>query len=467
MNNNTNHVENPLGTEKISNLLIKFSIPAIVGMTVNAIYNIVDRIYIGNAPDIGSNGIAGVTIAFPIMIILLSIGLLFGTGGAIWFSINLGEKKFKEAKEIVATVFLLLTTTGLVFTVFGQIFLEKILIGIGASQDILPYSMEYMRVIFWGAIFQVTNIGMNNILRADGKPNLAMITMFLGAGVNIILDPVFIYVFDMGIGGAAFATILSQCISTIWIVAYFFTDKTKYKIEKKYLKFYKHHIIKITILGIPAFISQVGNSILNIVLNRNLFAYGGDVAIAGMGIINSVQTMLIMPVLGLMQGTQPIISYNFGAKKYMRIVETEKIAMTTATIICFLGWIIIQLFSKEITMMFNQETELVTFTSRIMKTWFLFLPVIGFQILGANFFQSTGRSILAILLTMSRQIILLIPAIIIFSNIWGLNGIICAAPFADGFSALITGVFFFVAIRKFLVNKPNILKTEVPSPHLQ
>lgn len=444
---------NSLETEKVSDLLIKFSVPAIVGMTVNAIYNIVDRIFIGNAPNIGAYGIAGVTIAFPLMMILLSIGLLFGVGGAILFSIKLGEKKNEEAKEVVNTVFLLLILTGFIFMVFGQIFLEDILIFIGASEDVLPFATTYMRIIFWGAIFQVTNIGMNNLLRADGRPNLAMITMFLGAGTNIILDPIFIYVFNMGIGGAALATILSQFLSTMWILIYFFSHKTENRIEKKYLHLYPHHIFKIIILGIPSFITQVGNSLLNIVLNKNLVFYGGDIAIAGMGIVNSVQTILIMPVLGLMQGAQPIISYNFGAKKYKRIIQTERLAIIVASIVCIIGWVAIRLFSTQIAMLFNQDPTLVKFTSMAMKIWFLCLPLIGFQIMASSFFQATGRSILAILLTMSRQIILLIPAIIIFSNIWGLNGILYAGPFSDGFSALITGTFFIFAMK-------NLLKVE-------
>lgn len=212
---------NPLGTEKVSHLLMQFSIPAIIGMMVNALYNVVDRIYIGNAPALGANGLAGITIGFPIMIILLSIGLLFGVGGATLFSMKLGEKKPREAEQALGNAFSLLLLSGLLFMILGQLFLAPILQLFGASATVLPFATEYMRIIFFGAIFQIVSLGLNNFLRADGQPKLAMVTMFMGAGVNIILDPVFIYLFDMGMAGAALATILSQFISMVWILSYF------------------------------------------------------------------------------------------------------------------------------------------------------------------------------------------------------------------------------------------------------
>lgn len=212
---------NPLGVEKVSRLLWRFSIPAIIGMVVNALYNVVDRIYIGNAPGLGANGLAGITIGFPIMIILLSIGILFGVGGATLFSMKLGAGETEEAELALGNAFSLLLISGVLFMVLGQVFLSPLLAAFGASPQVLPYAIGYMRIIFWGAVFQIVSIGLNNFLRADGQPKLAMVTMFMGAGVNIILDPVFIYVFDMGMAGAALATILSQFISMVWILTYF------------------------------------------------------------------------------------------------------------------------------------------------------------------------------------------------------------------------------------------------------
>lgn len=439
---------NPLGREKISHLLIKFSVPAIIGMVVNALYNIVDRIYIGNAPGLGKNGIAGITIGFPIMIILLAIGILFGVGGATLFSMRLGEEKPEEAEEALGNAFTILLISGTLFMILGQIFLPSLLNMFGASETVLPYSMAYMRVIFFGAIFQVVSMGMNSFLRADGQPKLAMITMFAGAGTNILLDPLFIYVFNMGMAGAALATILSQFISMVWILLYFLGKRSNHKIYFKNMRLKWSVLVKITSLGMPGFLMQLSNSLLNAILNKSLLTYGGDIAISGMGVVNSVQTMLLMPIIGLNQGVQPIVSFNYGAKKYDRIKLTEKLAMTTATIIVVVGWILTRLFPTQIVSLFNRDPDLVSFGTYAIRTWFWCLPVIGFQILGANFFQAIGMSKSAMFLTLTRQVLLLIPAIILFSRTWGLNGILYAAPFADGLSACITAIWFYFGIKR-------------------
>ncbi len=442
-----NEQANPLGTVKVSTLLKKFSVPAIIGMIVNALYNIVDRIYIGNAPGIGSSGLAGITIGFPIMVILLSIGILFGVGGATLFAIRLGEGRPEEASEVLGNAFLLLILSGALFMISGEIFLDPLLRVFGASETVLPFSTSYMRVIFFGAIFQVVSMGMNNFLRADGQPRLAMITMFAGAGTNIVLDPLFIYGFHMGMAGAALATILSQAISMTWILMYFMSGRTRHRLRLRSLQLRRSIVLRVTALGLPGFLMQLGNSLLNIILNRSLLAYGGDIAVSGMGIVNSVQTILLMPITGLNQGVQPIISFNFGARKYDRIRTAEKLAMITATAIVVTGWILTRLFPAQIVSLFNREPDLLRFGSYALRTWFWCLPVIGFQILGANFFQAIGRSRSAMLLTLTRQVLLLIPAILLFSRIWGMAGILYAAPFADAFSALFTGIRFSAGIR--------------------
>lgn len=439
---------NPLGTEKVSHLLMQFSIPAIIGMMVNALYNVVDRIYIGNAPDLGANGLAGITIGFPIMIILLSIGLLFGVGGATLFSMKLGEKKPREAEQALGNAFSLLLLSGLLFMILGHFFLAPILQLFGASATVLPFATEYMRIIFFGAIFQIVSLGLNNFLRADGQPKLAMVTMFMGAGVNIILDPVFIYLFDMGMAGAALATILSQFISMVWILSYFLSRRSHHQIQLKNMQLKLPVATRITTLGLPNFLLQLGNSLLNVVLNMNLLAYGGDIAVSGMGIVNSVQTILLMPITGLVQGAQPIVSFNYGAKKFQRVKEAQKLAILTATTIVVIGWIMTRLMPELLVSLFNREPELIEFGSQALRAWFLFLPVIGFQIVASNFFQATGRTRSAIFLTLTRQIILLIPAILIFSRQWGMTGLLHAAPFADGVSALVTGIWYYVGIKQ-------------------
>jgi putative MATE family efflux protein len=446
---------NALGQEKVLPLLVKFSVPAIVGMIVNSLYNIVDRIFIGNSSDLGSYGLAGITIAFPLMNILMAIGILFGIGGATLFSLRLGEKRPDKAEEALGNSFTLLVGTGILFMILGQIYLEPLLILFGASESILPYSMEYMRVIFSGAVFQIVSMGMNHFIRADGSPKIAMLTMFLGAGTNIVLDPIFIYGFNMGMTGAALATILAQLLSSIWVLSYFLGKRSKMKLKKKYLRLNFKVAATITTLGIPGSLLQLANSILNIALNKNLLIYGGDFAVSAMGVIYSIQTIFLMPVIGVRQGVQPIISFNFGAKKYERVKEATKLAVLGATGFVTLGFILTHLFPEFLISLFNREPELISIGSAGLKAWFLCMPVVGFQIIGSTLFQASGKSGIATFLTLTRQLILLIPAVIIFPKFWGVKGIYYAAPFADFFSAALTGLFFYYGMKNLGQQSPH------------
>lgn len=438
---------NPLGEEKISKLLIKFSVPAIVGMLVNALYNIVDRIYIGNAVDLGKNGLAGITIGFPLMLIMLAIGVLFGVGGATLFSIRLGQKREEEAEHVLGNSFILMVIAGIIYMILGQIFLEPLLKLFGASEVVLPYSIEYMRIIFFGSTFQILSMGLNHFIRADGSPKIAMMTMFIGAGINIVLDPVFIFGFNMGMAGAALATIIAQGVSAAWVVLHFLGKHSKAKFRVKNLILDSKIVNKIVSLGMPGFLLQLASSLLNTLLNRNLFIYGGDIAVSGMGIINSIQTLMLMPIIGLNQGVQPIISFNFGAKKFERVKEAVKLGISTATVIVVIGFLMTRLIPTVLVSMFNREADLLAFGTMAISSWFLMMPVVGFQIIAANFFQAIGRSKSAMFLTLTRQIIFLIPAVIIFPQIWGVEGLLYAAPFADLLAAILTGYFFIKVLK--------------------
>lgn len=442
---------NPLGTEKISKLLIRFSLPAITGMLVSALYNIVDRIFIGNHPDLGANGLAGITVGFPLTLLIMSFAVLFGVGGATFFAIKLGQKREEEARFVMGNALAMMLIIATLFSTVVSLNLESILRIFGASDNILPYAQDYMRIIIVGAMFQMIGLGMNNFVRADGSPRIAMLTMLFGAGLNIALDPLFIFVFNWGMQGAALATVISQFVSAVWVVLYLTGKRSHNRINFSHLKLNKERVLRIMALGSPSFSLQLVGSVLVTVLNRSLFFYGGDIAVSAMGVINSIHTLMLLPIIGMNQGVQPIVSYNYGAQKLDRVKQAILMAMVAATAIVVLGFIMTRLFAVEMISVFNRDPELLAFGTKAIHAWFLALPLIGFQILGANFFQAIGRPKSAMFLTLTRQLILLIPAIIIFSSIWGITGILYAAPFADSIAASLTAFWFFRAIRQLRV----------------
>jgi len=450
-----------LGTEKISKLLFRFSMPAIIGMMINALYNVVDRIFIGNAPNVGLDGLAGLTIAFPIMIIFLAIAILFGIGGATLYSIRLGEGNRDGARLVLGNSLVFLVITSLILMILGQIFLKPMLIAFGASSNVLPYAMSYMRVILYGALFQIVSMGMNNFIRADAKPQLAMITMFIGAITNIVLDALFIYGFGMGMEGAALATIIAQAFSMIWTLIYFFRKSTVNRIRLIDLKPQISIFVSVVSYGIPGFLLQLSNSILNLTINKTLLEQGGDNAVSAMGIINSVQTFVLMPIFGLNQGVKPIVSYNFGAKKFDRIKLTMKYANITATIIAVIGWALTRFFPEQIVSIFNQDPALLEVGRHAIYAWFWALPLVGFQVMASNYFQSVGHNKTAIFLTLTRSTLLLLPAVILFAKFWGLEGVLYAAPFADFTAVIITSVWYYFGIKsleKYALKKELVLK---------
>lgn len=441
-------MSNPLAYESISKLLYKFSVPAIIGMTINALYNVVDRMFIGNADYLGAKGLAAITISFPAMIIMMSIGILFGVGGATLFSLSLGRGQAEKADKILGNAVSLLLICGLVVTIIGSVFLDDLLVLFGASGEILPYAREYMRIIFIGTVFQVVGMGMNNFLRADGKPKLSMMTMFIGAVINIILDPIFIFVLRMGMSGAALATVISMFISMMWGMYPFLKKSAKHRIKLSNMKLELNLAKEITLLGMPGFILQLANSLLNMLLNNSLTAYGGDIAVSAMGIINSVLTLLILPIIGLNQGLQPIVSFNYGAKNFSRVKEAVLKAIFIGVTFSTVGFFIVQIFPQVLVGIFNRDADLLKFGTYSIRIWLMFLPVVGFQIIGANFFQAIGKSKKAMFLTTTRQVLFLMPCIVIFSHFWGLNGILFAAPFADCLASMITFGFFYNFIKK-------------------
>ncbi len=426
-----------LGTEKVWRLLVRFSVPAIVGMLVQALYNVVDRIFIGQG--VGMLGIAGITVTFPVMLVIMAVGMLIGIGATSLVSIRLGEQKTKEAGEIAGHAFVLLVVSAVALSTAGLVFMEPLLRLMGASEAILPYAGDYLGIILWGTVFSSIGFGMNNVIRAEGQPKVAMITMLIGALLNIALDPLFIFVFGWGIRGAAAATVISQFVSAAWVMWFYLSGRSV--LTFRFVGFpWNWRVVKsIAIIGFAPFAMQIAASLLNVLLNNSLQAYGGDVAISGMGVLHSILMLILMPVFGINQGVQPIIGYNYGAKQYERSREAVYWGCSAATVIVVLGFAAARLFPEQLIMLFNRDdAELLAFGVRALRIFLFCLPLVGYQIVGASYFQAVGKPKQAMLLSLSRQVLILMPLILVLPRFLGLDGILMAGPIADASSAALT-----------------------------
>lgn len=437
-----------LGEEKISKLLRTFSIPAIVGMIVNTLYNIIDRMYIGNIDGVGQLAITGVGITMPIMTIILAFGMLIGIGTAARVSLKLGEHDKESAEKHLGNAFTLILIISIIITVVGLMFMDKILYVFGASEATEIYARQYMQIIFVGTIVNMLSFGLNHSIRSDGNPKVAMFSMLIGALTNIILDPIFIFGLNMGVRGAAIATVISQIVTTVWILYYFTKGSSVIKLRTKNMILDKVIILSIFSIGMSPFSMQVAASIVQVLANNSLKQYGGDLAIGAMTIVSSISMIFLMPIFGLNQGSQPIIGYNYGAKKYHRVKETVKYGSIIATIIVMVGWLVIQLAPGLLIKIFNSDPKLVSIATTGLRVYLFMLPVIGFQIISSNYFQSIGKAKISMFLSLLRQVILLIPCLIILPKIFGLNGIWLSGAISDALSSLITGILFYNSVRK-------------------
>jgi putative MATE family efflux protein len=445
-----------LGTEKPLKLLISFSIPAIVGMLVQAMYNVISRIFIGNS--VGSLGIAGITVAFPAMMVQLAFGFMVGMGATTLVSIRLGENKKEEAEQIIGTALILLIILSLMITIFGITFIDPLLRLFGASDQVLPYAKEYLGIVLYGTVIMMLGFGMNNFLRAEGKPKKAMITMLIGSFSNIILSPILISYLGWGMKGAGIATVISQSISATWIVAHFALGKGELKIRRKNLKLNPALIWTIMYFGLSPFTIQIAQSLLSAFMNTSLRTYGGDLAISGMGIVITLVSLIMMPIIGINTGVQPLIGFNFGAQKYDRVKQFLKYSIIVATALATFGFIITRLFPTELIAMFNnKDGELITFGSRALLIFLIFLPMIGFQIVGSGYFQAVGKPIHAMVLSLSRQVLIFIPALLILPRFFGLDGIIVSGPVADLMSTIITGTWLFMDMKNLNGKKQELV----------
>jgi len=435
-----------MGEKSIPRLLASFSVPAIIGMVTHALYNVVDRIFIGRG--VGPLGIAGAAVGFPIMMILMAFGMLVGLGANALISIRLGEKKKEEAELVLGNALVLLIGLALTLTTAGLIFLKPLLLLFGASGATLPYAADYLSIILMGSVFQAVGFGMNNFIRGEGNPRIAMLTMLIGALLNTILDPIFIFIFDMGIKGAALATVISMAASATWVLSYFLGGRSLLKIRLRNLMLRLAVVRSIFAVGSPPFVLQLASSATTAILNNQLQRYGGDLAISAFGIIFSIMFMFFMPVIGLNQGAQPIIGFNFGAKQYERVKKTLQYAIAAATVWVIIGFGATQFFPSHLVGLFNRDSaRLMEIGTRGMRIFLMMMPIIGFQIVSANYFQAVGKPRQAMFLTLSRQVLLLIPLIFVLPLFFGLTGIWVAGPISDLTSSIITGLLILSEMR--------------------
>ena len=448
-----------LGIQPVGKLLLQFSVPAITGMILNALYNVVDRIFVGRG--VNPVAIGGLSLILPVMTMTLAFAMLFGIGTANMISMRLGQKRKQEAENALNHCIILLLITGLLIMAVGLIFMEPILSLLGAQEgsEALNYARDYFKIILFGSAFSTISFGLSQCTRAQGFPLISMLSMVLGAGTNIVLDAVFILIFHWGVKGAAWATIISQLASTIWILHFNLGKKAHIRLNFRSFKPSAEIIFQIMAFGSAQFLLQFVMSGVQLLYNNSMGWYGaaslgvsngGDIALSGMNIIGAITMLILMPVFGINQGAQPIQGYNYGAKKFNRVLRAYLLAISAATGICIIGFVLCQLFPRQIISLFAPQgiPELMNFTVWSLRVIMICFIFNGFQVVSANFFIVTGRPKISIFLSMLRQCIVLIPCIIIFGKIWGLWGIVAAGPVADGFSLIVTGIMIGFELRK-------------------
>lgn len=447
-----------LGKDPVGNLLFKLALPAIIAQLVNVLYNIVDRIFIGRIPN-GDLAMAGVGVAFPIIMIISAVSALVGMGGAPLAAIKMGEEDNEGAERIISNSFTMLIVLGVLLTIGFLIFKEPILWAFGASEATIGFSNDYLTLYLIGTVFVQIALGMNPFINTQGFAKTGMVTVMIGAVINIILDPIFIFGLDMGVKGGALATILAQIISAIWVLVFLFGKKSIIKIRKKYLVPNIKIIGSIIALGISPFIMQATESLVLITLNNKLFMYGRDLAVGAMTIMSSVMQIVILPLMGLSQGAQPIISYNYGSKNSERVKKTFKLLLISCLAYTGVMWALLMLFPQVFVNIFNNKPELVEITSWSIRIYFAGIFMFGAQIACQQTFLALGQAKISLMLALLRKIILLIPFIFILPTFFNnkLMGVLMAEPFADVIAALITIISFIIFYKKTF-NTKNLEK---------
>ena len=446
-----------LGTAPIGKLLLSLALPTITAQLINMLYNIVDRIYIGHIPEAGALALTGVGVCMPLILIVSAFAALVGSGGAPRASIYMGKQDNDSAENILSNCFSLQIIVSVILTVILLIWGKDLLLAFGASENTISYAVDYMNIYAFGTLFVQLTLGMNAFITAQGFTSISMVSVLIGAVCNITLDPIFIFVLHMGVKGAALATIISQAISTIWVVLFLCGKKTQLHLRKKYMRLVPKVILPCVALGLAAFIMQASESVVSVCFNSSLLRYGGDIAVGAMTILTSVMQFAMLPLQGIAQGAQPISSYNYGAKNADRVKKTFRLLLIVCLSYSAILWAAVQLVPRMFVSIFTADTSLIDFTSPMLKIYLGGLFLFGIQIACQMTFTSLGKAVNSIIVAVVRKFVLLIPLIYIIPHMVSnpTTGVYMAEPIADIIAVLFTSVLFTIQFKKALAEIRN------------
>jgi putative MATE family efflux protein len=434
-----------LGRAPIGKLLIKMSVPATFAMIINGLYNLVDTIFIGRG--VGTEAIGGLALAFPAQMLIMGFGISIGQGAASVVSRNLGAENDARARRAAGNAFALALVSGTLILILGRVFLEPLLNLLGATETLRVHARDYLSIILLGSPFIALAMTSNNLLRAEGKAKVSMVVMLIGAVTNIILDPIFIFVFKMGVAGAAWATIAGQFLAFLYASRFFVMRKTLVQVKAKHWIPEGSVLREIAVLGFPTFVRQGGQSVVSVILNNLLGKYGGDIYISAYGVVNRLLMFLFMPLFGTVQGFQPIAGFNYGAKLYHRVRRTLKLTIIYASAYTTIGFLLLFLMPRTFAGIFSADPELIDTVAHVMRYVIAVFPLIGIQIIGGSYFLVIGKSLPSLVLNLSRQFLILIPLLLILPGFFGLNGLLVSFPIADFLATIITVVWLLAELR--------------------
>jgi len=436
-----------LGTENVGKLLIRYAIPAIIAMTASSLYNITDSVFIGHG--VGALAISGLALTFPLMNLAAAFGSLVGMGAATLMSVRLGQKDYDTANKILGNVFILNIILGLAYMVVVLLFLDPILYFFGASAATLPYAHQYMRVILLGNVVTHMYMGLNAMLRSTGRPQKAMYATLWSVLINFVLNPLFIFVFKWGIQGSALATVISQTVMLAWQINIFSNKNHFIHLKKGTFRLQRKIVVDSLAIGLSPFLMNAASCLIVVIVNQGLIRYGGDLAVGAYGIVNRVVFLFAMIVMGFNQGMQPIAGYNYGAGQYERVTEVLKKTILMASCTMVLGFVVGELFPHAVAAIFTTDESLINIAVEGLRIVVIFFPIVAFQMVTTNFFQSIGMAGKAIFLSLTRQLLFLLPCLIILPQIFGVRGVWYSMPSADLAASMVSGFMLFSQFRKF------------------